>query len=214
MALIIVGMVLLSCWFPVLAWSVVGFVYMGLTAMPFLMMLFGLTCDGGTSVLSRALRQPLAKWLGAISYSLYLSHTLVIGVIEYFILTGVGPVPTCTDDSDECKQLWFHLYRRREWSGWYAFPMLAAALVLAWLTFTFVEEPTRKYLCRSLDESGSTKPSGTWPTWRSFGSLADRLPLADETASTSTPEEAGRAALLPDGADSRSSGAVKSDDRY
>jgi peptidoglycan/LPS O-acetylase OafA/YrhL len=206
MALLIVAMVLLSVWFPVLGWSVVGFMYMGLTAPPFLMILFGLTCDGGTSVLSRALKQPLAKWLGAVSYSLYLSHTLVIAVIEYFIVTGVGPVPTCTDDSDECKQQWFHLYRRRSVSVWYSFPMLAAALVLAWLTFTFVEEPTRKYLCRSLDNSAGTQASGTWATWRSFGSLADMQPLADKPASTT--EETGQAALLPDGADSSYSGAV------
>lgn len=206
MALLIVAMVLLSFWFPVLAWSVLGFVYMGLTAPPFLMVLFGLTCDGGTSVLSRTLRQPWAKWLGTVSYSLYLSHTLVIAIIQYFIATGVGPVPTCTDDSDECKQLWAHLYRRRAISNWYAFPILAAALVLAWLTFTFVEEPTRTYLCRSLDESASTKARGTCATWQSFGSLAGKQPLADETAGTT--EEAGQAALLSDRVDSIYSGAV------
>jgi peptidoglycan/LPS O-acetylase OafA/YrhL len=147
-ALSIVAMVLLAA-FPLkfITWSVLGFAYMGLLALPFLVMLFGLTCDGATSVVSRVLQQPPARWLGTVSYSLYLSHTLISSYPEFFILRGVHPTPACHDDSAECKQLWADLYHRRDIPGWVALPMCAAALPLAWLTYTFVEEPARKYLC-------------------------------------------------------------------
>jgi peptidoglycan/LPS O-acetylase OafA/YrhL len=42
-----------------------------------LVMVYGLTCDGGKSFTSRALQLPVAKWLGSVSYSLYLSHCVV-----------------------------------------------------------------------------------------------------------------------------------------
>jgi hypothetical protein len=85
-ALSIVAMVLLAA-FPLkfITWSVLGFAYMGLLALPFLVMLFGLTCDGATSVVSRVLQQPPARWLGTVSYSLYLSHTLISSYPNFFI---------------------------------------------------------------------------------------------------------------------------------
>jgi hypothetical protein len=56
---------------------ILGCLIQALFVVPFLLLVYGLTCDGGSSATSRALQLPPARWLGQISYSLYLSHNMI-----------------------------------------------------------------------------------------------------------------------------------------
>jgi hypothetical protein len=74
--------------------AVISSLLVFLVVLPSLVMLYGLTCDGGKSFTSRALQLPAAKWLGSISYSLYLSHAVIKAYVVFMLDSG--------DDSVEC----------------------------------------------------------------------------------------------------------------
>ena len=70
----------------------------------------------GDSAVSRVLSVPPLRWLGRMSYSWYLWHWPLVGIAAV-LYPGIGQVG------------------RLAWS--------AAALVLAWLTYRYIEEPVR-----------------------------------------------------------------------
>jgi peptidoglycan/LPS O-acetylase OafA/YrhL len=125
-----------------------------LVVLPSLVMVYGLTCDGGKSFTSRALQLPAAKWLGSVSYSLYLSQNIVRYYVFFVQGTG-GYSPTGWDGVG--------------YSPWFILPMAAACLPLAWLLYTFVEEPSRRYLCGLGD--GPQAPLDSGSAWGTFGNL-------------------------------------------
>ena len=125
-----------------------------LVVLPSLVMVYGLTCDGGKSFTSRALQLPAAKWLGSVSYSLYLSHNVVRCYVVYmFFMDTSGPVPD---------------RHGAGYSPWLILPLTAACLPLAWLLYTFVEEPSRRYLSGLGDGPQAPLDSGSF-AWGSFG---------------------------------------------
>jgi peptidoglycan/LPS O-acetylase OafA/YrhL len=120
-----------------------------LVVLPGLVMVYGLTCDSGKSFTSRALQLPAAKWLGSVSYSLYLSHYVVRCYVVYMFFMDSSGDPS--------------LY-----SPWLILPLTAACLPLAWLLYTFVEEPSRRYLSGLGDGPQAPLDSGSF-AWGSFG---------------------------------------------
>ena len=159
-----------------------------LVVLPSLVMVYGLTCDGGKSFTSRALQLPAAKWLGSVSYSLYLSQNIVRYYVVFLLDTGGvhhdqhAQPPTTTS--------YTHEVRGDEYSPWFILPLAAACLPLAWLVYTFVEEPSRRYLCGLGDGPQAPLDSGSaWGTFGNFvGGNTERL---SEKAS-----DEGRAKLL------------------
>ena len=137
-----------------------------LVVLPSLVMVYGLTCDGGKSFTSRALQLPAAKWLGSVSYSLYLSQNIVRYYVVFVLDTGGvhhdqhAQPPTTTS--------YTHEVRGDEYSPWFILPLAAACLPLAWLVYTFVEEPSRRYLCGLGDGPQAPLDSGSF-AWGSFG---------------------------------------------
>ena len=137
-----------------------------LVVLPSLVMVYGLTCDGGKSFTSRALQLPAAKWLGSVSYSLYLSQNIVRYYVVFLLDTGGvhhdqhAQPPTTTS--------YTHEVRGDEYSPWFILPLAAACLPLAWLVYTFVEEPSRRYLCGLGDGPQAPLDSGSF-AWGSFG---------------------------------------------
>ena len=156
-----------------------------LAVLPSLVMLYGLTCDGGKSFTSRALQLPAAKWLGSISYSLYLSHD-VIEAYVVFMLDSSGDSVECSGHSSQ-------------YSPWLILPLTAAALPVAWLLYTCVEEPSRRYLCCLGD--GAQAPTDSGSAWGSFV-VADTERLSDKAS------DDGRATLLEGNQDSVCSHAI------
>ncbi|MFN2607047.1 MAG: acyltransferase family protein [Acidimicrobiales bacterium] len=71
---------------------------------------------------------PVSRWLGDVSYGIYLAHIIVIG----FAVTTLGIVPT--HGSTVMRSLMA--------------VTLPATLVLAWLSWTFVEQPARAWARR------------------------------------------------------------------
>jgi peptidoglycan/LPS O-acetylase OafA/YrhL len=186
--------------------SVLVMVFMSLTTMPFIVVLYGLTCDGGQSLLSRALRHSAAKWLGTVSYSLYLSHALIVGYFKLALFAASSAPPGCHDDSEDCVTQWNEWHASRQYPAWYALPMIAAALPLAYLVYVWVEEPARKLLvqapdditkCLSVEVQVATAPftiSSDCSGWGSFSSAIDDPP---KPATSREPEDS-QAQLLPD----------------
>jgi len=185
--------------------SVLVTLYTSMLTLPFVIMLYGLTCDGGRSLLSRAMQHPAAKWLGTVSYSLYLSHALLVGYTKLALFATSSAPPGCHDDSADCVTQWDEWHASREYSAWYALPMTAAALPLAYLLYVWVEEPARKLLvqapdditkCMSVEVEAATAPftiSGDCSGWGSFTSVVDDPP---KPAPLRPPDDS-QAQLLP-----------------
>jgi hypothetical protein len=177
---------------------------MSALTLPFVCVLYGLTTDGGTSSLSRVMQHPFAQWLGTVSYSLYLSHALLVGYTKLVLFSEVrsflpslsptsspganddpaatlrrrmvfadlpqplslslfvshlclrlshsqsAPPPGCRDASGECIAQWTAWHATRAYPAWCAIPMTVVALPLAWLLYTYVEEPARLLLVKTL----------------------------------------------------------------
>lgn len=185
--------------------SVLVMVGMSMLTLPFVIVLYGLTCDGGRSLLSRAMRHPAANWLGTVSYSLYLSHALLVGYTKLALFAASSAPPGCHDDSADCVTQWDEWHASRDYPAWYALPMTAAALPLAYLLYVCVEEPVRKMLvqapdditkCLCVEVEAATAPftiSGDCSGWGTFSSLVDDAPKP----TTSRQPEDSKAQLLP-----------------
>jgi peptidoglycan/LPS O-acetylase OafA/YrhL len=105
------------------------------------------------SAASKLLHWRPLRWLGAISYSLYMCHAIVFWVIRQAVRV-VLKAPDITVDGKTVAQV---------------SPYMAAALylvavtgplVLAWLSFRFIENPARKYT-RKVVASWRERPSET-----------------------------------------------------
>ena len=155
-----------------------------LVVLPSLVILYGLTCDGGKSFTSRALQLPAAKWLGSVSYSLYLSHNVVRCYVVYMsFMDTSGPVPDR------------HV---AGYSPWLILPLTAASLPVAWLVYTFVEEPSRRYLC-GLGDSGPQAALDSGSAWGTFG---DTFVVGNTERFGEKASDDGRAKLLASNQDS------------
>ena len=162
-----------------------------LVVLPSLVMAYGLTCDGGKSFTSRALQLPAAKWLGSVSYSLYLSHNVVLYYVRYvvFVLDTSGPVQ-----------------HQHGYSPWLVLPLAAPCLPLAWLLYTFVEEPSRRYLC-GLGDSGPQAPLDSGSAWGTFGHFVG----GNTERSSEKASDDGKAKLLESNQDSGDTSAASAE---
>ena len=106
----------------------------------------GLTRDGAAAtVAGRILVAPPARWLGRVSYALYLVHMPLQQYVA-FALNGVRPAqPDCDeDDEDECDAL--RTWRKKGLiPPWAIAPVVLASVVLAALLVKFVETPARDW---------------------------------------------------------------------
>lgn len=117
-----------------------------LLGVPALLLVFGLTADGGETVTRHVLQHPATQWLGDISYSLYLTHWLVRRV-------ALGA---------------FNAPESSGYPPWMILPLLAVALPLAWLVNVVVELPSRRWLCCLTESAGTASLRGS--AWGSYGS--------------------------------------------
>lgn len=124
----------------------VFFGYLAISPYPHLGLVFALSAclvlaisgaDGGLAVI--ALSGPRSFWLGAISYSLYMCHGLVLWLFANVFKRGLGLKETLRTDG--------------KWVLDMTVPQalaasavsLAAALVIAWLVMRFFEVPIREW---------------------------------------------------------------------
>jgi hypothetical protein len=101
-----------------------------------------------------------------VSYSLYLSHAVITASVVFML-----------DSSGDSSQF----------SSWLILPLTAAALPVAWLLYTCVEEPSRRYLCCLGD--GAQAPTDSGSAWGSFV-------VADTERLSNNASDDGRATLL------------------
>lgn len=100
-------------------------IYMPAPAIPLLGVII-LGCAGATGPVKWFLTRRPLQWLGHISYSLYQTHFIALMACELYFFTPfllVGPPAV---------------------KLWVAIGMLASVIGLAWLSYTFIEEPCRK----------------------------------------------------------------------
>jgi peptidoglycan/LPS O-acetylase OafA/YrhL len=109
--------------------------------------LVALTRDGGRSWASRALRTPLAQWLGKLSMNIYLLHYPLLFWLA-FALHG-GRVNRYSCGPDESPDVCYARFEANKGiAGWGVAAVAAATLLLAELCYRVVEAPARKCLRR------------------------------------------------------------------
>ena len=77
------------------------------------------------------------------------------------------------------------------YSPWLILPLTAASLPVAWLVYTFVEEPSRRYLCGLGD--GPQAPLDSGSAWGTFG---DTFVVGNTERFGEKASDDGRAKLL------------------
>jgi hypothetical protein len=127
----------------------------GCVAMTQLNILVALTRDGGQSLASRALRTPLAQWLGKLSMNIYLSHTLVIRYFVFLVLhkgkpnpvdcRGLAAADATPEEQGACMES-YYVYQLLP--AWGIFVVVPVTLLVSEALYRLVEEPGRKLLKR------------------------------------------------------------------
>lgn len=108
--------------------------------------LVALTRDGGgASLASKALRTPLAQWLGKLSMNIYLLHYPLLAYLAFIVNGGRPNRYTCGPDEakDEC---WARFEQGKTMPLWGIAVVPAAALLLSELVHRVVEAPARRCL--------------------------------------------------------------------
>ena len=125
-----------------------------------LLLVIALTRDGGASVASRALRTPLAQWLGRVSMNVYLVHFPLISYLAWAVHGGTNAEPSVLDcttlaaaSRPACEAALAAYDNAKLIPSWGVLVVLPASLFLGWATAHLVEEPGRKLL-RAKGESG------------------------------------------------------------
>ena len=119
-------------------------------AMTQLNILVAFTRDGGSSLASKALRTPLAQWLGKLSMNIYLSHSPVILYFVFLVLRKAKPNPVkCTDIDTDTKAYTacleeFHEYQLMPL--WGVFVIVPLTLLVSVGLYRYVEVPGRRLL--------------------------------------------------------------------
>jgi peptidoglycan/LPS O-acetylase OafA/YrhL len=78
----------------------------------------------GRGFVARALLLPPLRWVGKLSYSIYINHFLVVMSLSLIITT----------------QWWLYSFFMQGW------PYFGLVLGLSWLTYTYIENPARRAL--------------------------------------------------------------------
>jgi peptidoglycan/LPS O-acetylase OafA/YrhL len=114
---------------------------------------------GDRGVVSRLLRTRPFVWLGAMSYSFYMVHGMVIGrLADVLRFAGLGELSGGGDR-----------YIRSISAGPWLAPLLACATIaaclpVAWLTWRFVEAPAREWSRRRAARMGVAREETSAPT--------------------------------------------------
>lgn len=109
----------------------------------------GVTRDGGASLAGRALRTPLAQWLGKVSMAVYLVHVPLIHYLAWAVKGAVNAAPPtldCVGTDSACKDAASAFVGNQLMPIWGIAVVPPAAIALGALVFYFVEEPARKAL--------------------------------------------------------------------